>query len=57
MKKVEKEREIWGQLNHEHVLPLYGFTRDFGKFGALISPVCFWPSKTWSTSSHSTIVV
>lgn len=39
-RKVKREREIWGRLSHPNILPLYGFSDDFGNYGALISPWC-----------------
>ncbi|PVF95332.1 kinase-like protein, partial [Serendipita vermifera] len=40
LQKVKEEREIWWQLDHENVLPLLGFSEQFGRYGALIYPWC-----------------
>jgi len=45
--KLNRERRTWGALHHPNILPLYGFAEDeemFQPFGALISPVCPFPS-------------
>ncbi|KAG8812645.1 hypothetical protein FRC17_001920 [Serendipita sp. 399] len=41
-RKFRREAEIWSQLSHANVMPLYGVCMDgdFGAFGALISPWC-----------------
>jgi hypothetical protein len=39
---VDRERSVWGQVEHPNIIPLYGYTEEsdlFGPFGALISPV------------------
>ncbi|PVF91771.1 kinase-like protein [Serendipita vermifera] len=37
-RRLKREREVWGCLKHENILPLYGYVDDFGLHGALISP-------------------
>jgi hypothetical protein len=40
--KMTRERELWAALEHQNIVPLYGYAEDeriFGLFGALISPV------------------
>jgi hypothetical protein len=43
--KVRRECDVWAQLKHENIVPLYGYAENvevygpFGPYGALISPV------------------
>lgn len=40
-RKMTREREVWADLRHPNILPLYGYTEGselFGRYGALISP-------------------
>lgn len=37
-RKVTRESNVWFRLEHENILPLYGFCNDIGKYGALVSP-------------------
>ncbi|PVF91112.1 kinase-like protein, partial [Serendipita vermifera] len=37
-RRLRREREVWGCLKHENILPLHGYVDDFGSHGALISP-------------------
>lgn len=39
-RRLHREKQIWGSLNHCNILPLYGYCKEFGEFGALISPWC-----------------
>ena len=42
IQKMRRERELWAALEHQNIVPLYGYAEDeriFGLFGALISPV------------------
>jgi hypothetical protein len=39
---MRREKELWAALEHQNIVPLYGYAEDegvFGLFGALISPV------------------
>lgn len=40
--KMEREREVWGALQHPNIAPFCGYAEGddfYGPFGALISPV------------------
>ncbi|KAG8805291.1 hypothetical protein FRC19_007989, partial [Serendipita sp. 401] len=42
-RKVQRERTVWGELDHPNILPLIGYAEDderFEPFGALVSPWC-----------------
>jgi hypothetical protein len=35
---VRRELKVWGRLEHECILPLWGVTNDFGPYPAMICP-------------------
>ncbi|KAG8791786.1 hypothetical protein FRC16_000285 [Serendipita sp. 398] len=41
-RRLRRESQIWAQLQHPNVAPLYGLCLDawFGEYGALVSPWC-----------------
>ncbi|KAG8847114.1 hypothetical protein FRB91_000180 [Serendipita sp. 411] len=41
-RKLRRESQIWANLRHPNVIPLYGLCLDahFGEYGALVSPWC-----------------
>lgn len=36
--RLRRELRVWKQLDHEHVLPLYGTASDFGHYTAFVCP-------------------
>ncbi|PVF92219.1 kinase-like protein [Serendipita vermifera] len=39
-RRLHREKQVWSSLNHQNILPLFGYCEGFGEFGALISPWC-----------------
>jgi hypothetical protein len=37
--KLERERAVWNSLRQDNILTFLGYCDDFGKYGALVSPV------------------
>lgn len=37
-RKLCREVMIWGVLQHRNIVPLYGYCKEFGAYGSLISP-------------------
>lgn len=38
LKRLSRELQLWRRLHHENILPLYGFTNNFGPFFAMVCP-------------------
>ncbi|PVF95317.1 kinase-like protein [Serendipita vermifera] len=38
--RLYRELPIWCSLEHENILQIHGYSEDFGKYGAMISPWC-----------------
>lgn len=56
-RRLHREKQVWGSLNHQNVLPLYGYCEGFGEFGALISPWCAKGNVGSGIRQHSVGVV